>query len=43
MKTYIIKVNGQQYLGLFACGCDAVVDALERFPHARTVSARVAQ
>jgi hypothetical protein len=41
MHKFLIKVGGQQYEGLFACSCDAVLDALERFPGARGVFVRV--
>jgi len=40
MRKFLIKVSGQQYEGLFACSCDAVLDALERFPDARSVFVR---
>lgn len=40
MRKFLIKVGGQQYEGLFACSCDAVIDALERFPEARSVFVR---
>lgn len=40
MHKFLIKVGGQQYEGVFACSCDAVLDALERFPGARGVVVR---
>ena len=42
MKIYQIKVNGLTYQGLFASTCDAVVDAMDRFPAANRISARAA-
>jgi hypothetical protein len=41
MKRYQIKVDGLQYEGLFASGCDAIINALEQHPHARRISAKV--
>lgn len=35
-----IRVDGLTYEGLFACTCDAVADAMERYPAARRISAR---
>jgi len=40
MHKFLIKVGGQQYEGLCACSCDAVLHALERFPGARGVVVR---
>ena len=41
MKRFTIKVNGQTYPGLFAHGCDAILDALARFPEAKGASATI--
>jgi len=39
MITCTIKIDGQvAYTGLFASTCDAVADAIERFPQARRIS-----
>lgn len=40
MHKFLIKVGGLQYEGFFAHSCDAVLDALERFPGARGVFVR---
>lgn len=41
MKRYRVKVCGVTYEGIFAHSCDAVLDALERYPLARGASARL--
>ena len=41
MKTYLIKVDGQVYKGLFTHGIDAAIDAMDRFPEATRISVRV--
>ena len=40
MRKFLIKTECGQYEGLFAHCCDAVLDALERFPEARSVVVR---
>ncbi len=45
MRTYQIIVtmpDGQQnkHTGIFECGVDAAIDAMEKFPEARRISAR---
>lgn len=41
MKHYQIQVDGLRYVGIFASGCDAIIDALDRHPTARRISAKV--
>ena len=43
MRKFLIKIDGRQYEGLFACSIDAVLDALERFPSARGVFVKAIQ
>lgn len=40
MLKFIITVDGVKYKGIFACSCDAVIDAIERHPKARRVSVK---
>lgn len=40
MKKFAITVGALSYEGLFASSCDAIIDALDRFPEARKVSAK---
>ena len=45
MRTYQIIVtmpDGKQnkHIGIFECGVDAAIDAMEKFPEARRISAR---
>lgn len=47
MRPYLILItmpDGSQgrHHGLYACGCDAIVFALDYFPDARRISARKA-
>lgn len=45
MRTYLVTItmaDGSQgeHQGLYACGIDAVIKALEQYPEARRVSAK---
>lgn len=40
MIKFLITVDGQQYEGVFAHSCDAVINAAERFPGARRISVK---
>lgn len=43
MRFYIVRVGALTYRDLQACSIDAITHALDRFPNARRVSARLAQ
>ncbi len=38
MIKFCITVDGEKYTGIFAHSCDAVIDAMDRFPDARRIS-----
>ena len=40
MRKFIVKVDGIKYEGVFAHSCDAVMDAIDRFPDARRISVK---
>jgi hypothetical protein len=37
---FLITVDGEKYTGIFAHSCDAVIDAIDRFPGARRISVK---
>jgi hypothetical protein len=37
---FLITVDGAQYTAVFAHSCDAVIDAVDRFPGARRISVK---
>ncbi len=41
MRKYQISIGAVSYEGMFASSCDAVIDAISRFPDARGVSVRL--
>lgn len=43
MKTFIVTAGTERYLGLFASSFDAVLDAMDRFPGATRITAKVAK
>ena len=40
MRKFMITVDGEKYTGVFAHSCDAVIDAIDRFPKARRISVK---
>lgn len=45
MRTFLVKIvmpdgSKGEHHGLYRCGCDAVIAALEFFPHARRISVK---
>lgn len=40
MRKFSITVDGQTYEGVFAHSCDAVIDAIGRFPGARRIAVK---
>lgn len=40
MRKFMITVDGQKYTGVFAHICDAVIDAIGRFPEARRIGVK---
>ena len=37
---FLITVDGAQYMAVFNHSCDAVIDAIDRFPGARRISVK---
>lgn len=40
MFKFRITIDGRSYAGMFAHSCDAVADAIDRFPGARRIVVR---
>jgi hypothetical protein len=41
MLKFLITVDGEKYTGVFAHSCDAVIDAIDRFPAARRIRVKL--
>ena len=43
MKFYIVTVGALQYRDLQSCAIDAIIKAMERFPGANRISAKLSE